>query len=122
MTNPIEHGQQDPQIWRLVLDNNERLEARSAASVNDPAVTLSMTPARASDLSLVLSGYSRMAAIFEEVGQVSGTEENLSRALIDAAQAAWGTTAAAAVTSAKVTDGNRLRAADLREARQADLG
>ena len=120
MTNPIEHDQQDPQKWRLVLDNDERLEARSATTSADRAVTLSMSPARAMDLGLVLSGYTRMAAIFEEVGQVSGTEENLSRALLATARAAKGTQLVPG-SSAKVTDGNRLRAIEVLQGSRSEL-
>ena len=121
VTNTIEHGQQDPQKWQLVLDNSERLEARSAANAEDPAVTVSMTPARAFDLSLVLRGYTRLAAVFEEVSQVSSSEDSLSRALLDAARAARVTTAPAAATSTKVTDGNRLRAMELLQGSRSEL-
>ena len=120
MTNPIEHDHQEPQKWRLVLDNSERLEARPAADVGDPAVTLSMSPARAADLGDVLDGYTRMAAIFDEVSQVSSTEENLARALRDAAAAAKGAKSGP-TTKMKVTDGNRLRALEILQGSRAEL-
>lgn len=120
MSDPIEHEQQDPQKWRLVLDSKERLEARRATSHEDHAVTLSMSPARAADLGDVLRGYTRMAAVFEEVHQVSGTEENLARALHDASAAARGTPPQPGI-STKVTDGNRLRAMEILQTSRSEL-
>lgn len=120
MTNPIEHDQQDPIEWRLVLDNRERLKARPATSPEDPAVTLSMSPARAADLADVLDGYTRMAAVFDAVSQVSSTEEDLARALRDMAAAAKVTEPEMA-TGTKVTDGNRLRALEILQTARAEL-
>jgi hypothetical protein len=120
VTNSIEHVQQHPPVSGLALDHGERLEARAAANPEDRAVTLSMSSARACDLSIVLSGYSRIAAIFEEVGQVSSGEESLSRALQDAAAAARGTRPEPG-TSTKVTDGNRLRAMEVLQNSRPEL-
>ena len=90
MTDPTHDQVQDRPPWRLVLDEGERLEVRPAAA-GLPMVTLVLPALRAADLGQVSDAYTRMAAIFTDVSQVSGIESSLARALTDAFAVARGT-------------------------------
>jgi hypothetical protein len=120
VTNPIQHAEQDPRSWRLILDESEQLQVRATDSADSPAVTLTMSAARANDLSLVLHNYTRIVSIFQETSEVSSTEDSLARGLRDAAAAARGTASAPAEPT-KVTDGARVKAMEILQQSRPNL-
>jgi hypothetical protein len=76
--------------WRLVLTEGELVEVRPAPTPDTkPQIVLTLPPWRASDLSVTLDRYNRLAAIFAESSDIM-TEESLARALGDARAAATG--------------------------------
>ena len=97
-----------------------RLTERTDGEPGPFEVALFMSAARASDLSAVLDAYSRVMAIAQAAGEVSGTEDSLQRALRDAALAARGTDAEPA-GPAKITDGARLKAMEVLQQARPEL-
>jgi len=91
VTNPTEREHAEQSEWDLVLDEGDRMQVRAQPGA-DGSVTVSLSPARAYDLSLVLSAYGRITAVIDEASQVSGTEDSLARGLRQAsalARADW---------------------------------
>ena len=91
MTNPTEREHAEQSEWDLVLDEGDRMQVRAQPGA-DGSVTVSLSPARAYDLSLVLSAYGRITTVVDESSQVSGTEDSLARGLRQAsalARADW---------------------------------
>lgn len=80
MTNPTERGHAEQSEWDLVLDEGDRMLVRARPGA-DGSVTVSLSPARAYDLSMVLTAYGRIASVVDESSQVSGTEDSLARGL-----------------------------------------
>ena len=119
MTDRTQDPVQEQQPWRLVLDEGDRLEVQPTGESESgrAEVALFMPAWRAADLSRVMDAYSRMAAIFTSISEVSGTESSLARALRDAADAASGG-AEVPPGRSKIGGGHRLKAmAVLQDAR-----
>jgi hypothetical protein len=115
MTDPTQAHGQEQAPWRLVLEEGEQLEVRTADSIptsqaSRSAVVLSMPAWRAADLARVMDAYSRISAIFAETSEVSGTESSLARALSDAAAAATGADDPPTAEPARVGHRGRLKA------------
>lgn len=87
MTNPTERGHAEQSEWDLVLDEGDRMLVRARPGA-DGSVTVSLSPARAYDLSLVLTAYGRITSVVDESSQVSGTEDSLARGLRQASAVA----------------------------------
>jgi hypothetical protein len=87
VTNPTEREHAEHSEWDLVLDEGDRMQVRAGQGA-DGSVTLSLSPARAYDLSLVLSAYGRITTVVDESSQVSGTEDSLARGLRQASAVA----------------------------------
>jgi hypothetical protein len=80
VANPTEREQAEQSEWDLVLDEGDRMQVRARPGA-DGSVTLWLSPARAYDLSLVLTAYGRITTVVDESSQVSGTEDSLARGL-----------------------------------------
>jgi hypothetical protein len=123
VSNPTETHPPDPASWRLVLDEGEQLDVRLIPS-SEPSgradVEVRMSAMRADDLSRVLGGYSRIAAIMSETSEVSSTEGSLARGLRDAAAVARGPRSEP-VPPTRIGSAQRLKAMAVLQQARPDL-
>lgn len=123
MTNPTGNERNNVPRLRLTLDNGELLEV-DGSTVDDsgvPTVVLRLTPWRAHDLAHVLDTYTRLVEVMSRSSEVSGTEESLSRALLDAVSLLRPTNGPESLSLGKVTSGRRAMAMAVLQEHRPDL-